>query len=202
MSNEIKAGIVIIASIAIGVMFFAKTASFKSETYELKTYFTYAGDLQKDAVIKLSGIEAGRLKDINFVFDPETKIECTILLNTDIKIREDSICYIGTSGFVGDAYIGITPGKSSAFLKEGDVIESEDPIEMRELFKKADRIAEDLDGTLLEVKSLASNINGVVTDNKEGINNIVQNLEGTTQNFEEFSQDLKQHPWKLLFKGD
>jgi len=202
ISNEIKAGIVIIAGLGVGMLFFAKTATVPQNTYELKTYFTYAGDLQKDAVVKLSGIEAGRLKDIKFVYEPGTKVECVILLNDGIKVREDSMCYIGTSGFVGDAYIGITPGKSETFLKNGDTVVSEDPIEMRELLKKADKIAVDLDNTLLEVKALASNVNGLVSDNRDGINNIVQNLESTTKNFDEFSADLKKNPWKLLFKGE
>ena len=203
MSNEIKAGVVILAGIAVGVYFFAKTASFKTETYDLKTYFTYAGDLQKDAVVKLSGIEAGRVRDIKFVYGTDTKVECTLTLDSStIKVRKDAIAYIGTAGFVGDAYIGLTTGTAAEFFKAGETVASEDPIQMRELMKKADKIADGLDKTLTEVKALASNVNGVVTENKPGIAGIVTNLEGTSQNFKEFSEDIKNHPWKLLFKGE
>ena len=45
VSNEIKAGIVVASAIAIAFLFFGKTASFRQETYDLKTYFGYAGDL-------------------------------------------------------------------------------------------------------------------------------------------------------------
>jgi len=68
--------------------------------------------------------------------------------------------------------------------------------------KKADKIADSLDKTLLEVKSLAANVNGVVEENKPGIKQIITNLEDTTQNFKEFSADVKKNPWKLLFKGE
>ena len=60
--------------------------------------------------------------------------------------------------------------------------------------KKADAIADNLDKTLVQVKSL-------VADNKAKVDNIAANLEQTTANFKEFSEDIKEHPWKLLMKG-
>jgi len=119
LTNEIKAGIVIVAAVLIAVLFFLKTANFHTGTYNLKTYFRYAGDLKHDAVVKLSGIGAGRVVDIRFVYTPETRVECTLAMNGGVKVREDSIAYIGTAGFVGDAYVGITPGTEEGFLKPG-----------------------------------------------------------------------------------
>jgi len=194
-SNEIKAGLVVVAALAIAVMFFAKTANFRSSTYDLRTYFRYAGDLKPDAIVKLTGIEVGRVKTINFIYDPETKVECLLEIDARAKVRKDSIAYIGTAGFVGDAYVGITPGTAVEFCKTHGTIASEDPIQMRLLMKKADSIANNLDQILFEVKTL-------VTDNRPNLDNIICNLEATTENFKEFSEDVKKNPWKLLFKGD
>ncbi len=194
--NEIKAGLVVLMAAGIGVFFFVKTSSVKQETYDIKTSFTYAGDLKVNAVVKLSGIEVGRLKDISFVYEKEaTKVDCLLEINSWAKVRKDSIAYIGTAGFVGDAFIGITPGNSSDFAEAGVVIPSEDPVEMRMLMKKAENIANSLDEILTEVKS-------IVTDNRPSVDTIVSNLEATTQNFKEFSDDVKKSPWKLLFKGE
>jgi phospholipid/cholesterol/gamma-HCH transport system substrate-binding protein len=196
MSNEIKAGLVVLMGILIGVFFFGKTATFKQSTYDLKTSFVYAGDLKPNAIVKLSGIEVGRVKDIKFVYDKSsTKVECLMEISSDAKVRKDSIAYIGTAGFVGDAFVGLTPGQSPVFAEHGSVIASEDPIQMRLLMKKADSIANNLDGILTEVRS-------VVTDNRPAMDAIVTNLEFTTENFKEFSEDVKKHPWKLLFKGE
>jgi len=194
-SKEIQAGLVIIAAFTVGVMFYVKTSKIRTKTYELKTFFNFAGDLKNNAIVKLSGIEVGRLKQTKFVYTPETKVECILQIDQNAKIHKDAIAYIGTFGFVGDAYVGLTPGVSGDFLKNRDVIQSEDPIEMRLLMRKADSIADNLDHILLEVK-------GIVTDNKQGLNSIVGNLEVTTENFKEFSEDVKKHPWKLLFKGE
>ena len=47
----------------------------------------------------------------------------------------------------------------------------------------------------------AQNSNAVVTDNKDKIDAIFENLEQTTANFKEFSEDIKRNPWKLMSKG-
>lgn len=194
-SDEIKSGIVVMAALLITVIFLGKTTDFQKKTYELKTYFNYAGDLKIDAVVKLSGIEVGRLKKTNFIYEPETKVECILVINNSAKIRRDSIAYIGTQGVIGDAYIGITAGGADEFFEQDGIIQSEDPVEMRVLMKKADSIASNLSHILNEAKSL-------VVDNRQNLDNIISNLETTSGNFKEFSEDVKKNPWKLMFKPE
>ncbi|MGD2279344.1 MAG: MlaD family protein [Candidatus Omnitrophota bacterium] len=193
INKEIKAGAVIVAAILFALLFFLKTTTIYTSTYDVKTYFRFAGDIKDDATVKLSGIEVGRVKDIKLVYDPETMVECVLEVDKGAKLRKDSIAYISTTGLVGDAFVGLTPGTAGEFIKHGSTIASEDPIQMRLLMKRADNIAKNLDKTLTAVKS-------IVTDNKQNIDNIVLNLEATTENFEEFSAEIKKNPWKLLFK--
>jgi phospholipid/cholesterol/gamma-HCH transport system substrate-binding protein len=201
ISNELKTGVVIVVAILATATFYIKTTSFNPAPYKVKTSFTYADGVKEDSIVKLSGIEVGRVTSIKFQYDPETKVEMELTLDQKAKLHEDTIAFISTSGMIGDAYIGLTPGSAAKpLVKEGGVIKSEDPIEMRLFWKKADAIASSLDATLLEIKSLAANVNGVVTDNKPRINNILMNVEEMSVNFKDFSQDLKQHPWKLLMK--
>ncbi len=196
IANEIKAGLVVLMAVGIGIFFFVETVSIRRETYDLKTGFTYAGDLKPNAVVKLSGIEVGRVKDIRFVYEEDsTRVECLLEIDSEARVRQDSIAYIGTAGFVGDAFIGLTPGTSPNFVSPGDTISSEDPVEMRVLMKKAENIASSLEEVLAEVKSL-------VVDNRPSVDNIVGNIEDVTQNFKEFSEDVKRHPWKLLFRSE
>ena len=201
-SNEIKAGSVILMAILVTLFFILKTIHFESHPYELKTSFKYAGGLKVDAPVKLSGIAVGRIKTIKFIYEPDTIVECVFSLDDGTKVRTDAIAYVESSGFMGDANIGLTAGTSSDFLEPGATVTSEDPIQMRDLMKKADKIATDLDDTLLEVKSLVSNVNGIVINNTENLDAIILNIEASTQNFKEFTEDVKQHPWKLLFKGE
>ncbi|MBN1353320.1 MAG: MCE family protein [Candidatus Omnitrophica bacterium] len=194
-TNELKTGLVIVLAIIVGVFFWLKTSNFKSEVYKLKTSFSHAEGIKENSIVTLAGIEVGRVENVNFVYEPNaTKVELTLALDKSAKIREDSIAFIGTSGFIGDAYIGVASGNSGTYLKEGATIQSEDPIEARELMKKADKIAQNLDLILADVKN-------IVSDNKEKVDGIVLNIEQTAINFNEFSDDIKRHPWKLLMKG-
>jgi phospholipid/cholesterol/gamma-HCH transport system substrate-binding protein len=201
ITNELKTGLVVVAAIAVAGIFWMKTANFTGSPYRLRTQFNYAEGIKPDSIVKLSGIEIGRVENIKFLYSPDTKVEVTLLLNTSAKVHEDSIAFISSSGLVGDAFLGLTPGSpDKPFAKNGMFIASEDPIEMRKLMKKVDAISDNLDKTLTEFKELAQGVNGVVKDNKTKIDGMLANLEQTSANFKEFSEDIKKNPWKLLSK--
>jgi len=202
MTNELKTGLIVGAGIIVAMIFWVKTTDFSGKPYHVKTYFNYAEGVKVDSIVKLSGIDVGRVEKISFKYEPETKVELILAVNKDAKVREDSIAFISQSGLIGDAYIGLTAGSAGKqFVKDDAILLSEDPVEMRLLMKKADVIADNLDKTLVQVKTLTENVNGVVTDNKTKIDSIASNLEQTSMNFKEFSEDIKRHPWKLLSKG-
>jgi len=201
ITNELKTGLIVVAAIAVASVFWLKTTNFSNKPYRLKTQFNYAEGLKADSVVKLSGIEIGRIENIRFTYNPDTKVELTLLLDKDAKIHEDSIAYISSSGIVGDAFLGLTPGSpDKPFMKDGMTVVSEDPVEMRKIMKQVDAIAGSLEKTLTEFRELTSNVNGVVKDNKAKIDGMLANLEQTSANFKEFSEDIKKNPWKLLSK--
>ncbi len=194
-TNELKTGFVVLMAIVVGLFFWLKTVNFRPDVYTLKTYFSHAEGIKESSIVMLAGIEVGTVGGVEFLYNPgETKVKLDLIIDKAAKVRADSIAFIGTTGFIGDAYIGITPGTSPEFLKNNDTIISEDPIEMRKLMKQADEISKNLDAVLGDVKT-------VVSDNKEKLNNIVASLEETAVNFNEFSKDIKKHPWKLIIKG-
>lgn len=209
ISNEFKTGLVVLVAVVTGAVFYAKTATVTGGgVYRVKTYFNIAEGVKAESIVKLSGIDVGRVESITFNYAPDTKVELVLVIDRNAKVREDSIAFISQSGLIGDAYVGITAGSpDKQFVKDGAIIASEDPFEMRKFMKKADAIAESIDKTLAEVKVLATNVNGlttnvngVVNDNKAKIGTILVNLEDTSANFKDFSEDIKQHPWKLLSK--
>lgn len=201
MTNEVKTGIVVVAALLATVLFYVKTTGSGGSPYKIKTYFNHADGVKEDAIVKLAGIEVGRVTKIAFDYEPETKIALELSISPAAKIHEDATAFIATSGMIGDAYIGLTPGTAGTpFIKSGGTVASEDPVEARKFWKKADAIADSLKKTLDEVRSLAENVNGAVVDNRPRIDSIMVNVEQTAVNFKDFSQDIKQNPWKLLMK--
>ena len=85
INNEMKTGIVVVAGILVAVLFWSKTTDLSAKPYKVKTYFNYADGVKKDSIVKLSGIEVGRVDSVNLVYTPETKIE--VILSIDKNSR-------------------------------------------------------------------------------------------------------------------
>jgi len=204
ITNEMKVGILTIACIVILIGFLYKTGSFnfKKEGYEVKAVFNVVAGVQQNAPVRLAGVEIGQVDNIQLSYGKGTKVEVTLWLQQNARLKQDSKAYITALGLMGEKYIEVTSGSEEApYLEAGGAITGEDPLEFDALARKGETIAEALGETLANIKTLAQNSNLVITDNKEKIDAIFENLEATTANFKEFSEDVKQNPWKLMSKG-
>jgi phospholipid/cholesterol/gamma-HCH transport system substrate-binding protein len=205
ITNELKVGVLVVVCILVLLGFLYKTGSFdfKKEGYEVKVLFNVVSGVQKNAPVRLAGVEIGQVKDIELSYvEGATKVAVTLWLDEKAKLKKDSRAFITALGLMGEKYIEVSPGsKDAQYLQPGGAIVGEDPLEFDALARKGENIADALEETLANIKVLAQNSNLVVTDNKEKIDAIFENLEMTTQNFKEFSEDVKRNPWKLMSKG-
>ena len=204
ITNEMKVGIFTIVCIVILIGFLYKTGSFnfKKEGYEVKAVFNVVAGVQQNAPVRLAGVEIGQVDNIQLSYGKGTKVEVTLWLQQNARLKQDSKAYITALGLMGEKYIEVTSGsEETPYLEAGGAITGVDPLEFDALARKGETIAEALGETLANIKALAQNSNLVITDNKEKIDAIFENLEATTENFKEFSEDVKQNPWKLMSKG-
>ena len=204
ITNEMKVGILVVMCVFIMIGFLYKAGSFdfKKEGYEIKVLFNIVSGIQRNAPVRLAGVEIGQVKDIRLSYDNGTKVAITLWIDKGAKLKKDSMAYVTALGLMGEKYIELSPGSVDApYLGPGESITGEDPLEFDALARKGENIAEALEETLAHIKELAQNTNLVVSDNKEKIDAIFGNLEMTTENFKEFSEDVKRNPWKLMSKG-
>jgi len=203
ISNEIITGAIVLAGVALLLFFLYKTGKigYRPEVYELKATFNTAGGVEKNAPVRLAGVEVGAVKDIVLEYGDATEIIFTLQLDARAKVRSDSTASINTLGLMGEKYIEIGRGFAPSFLEPGATIMGEEPFEFEKIARKGEEIAETLDLTLKDVRVLVNSLDSVVADNKEGMDSIISDLEATAKNFKEFSDDIKRHPWKLLIKG-
>jgi len=204
LTNEMKVGVLVVMCVLILIGFLYKTGSldFKKEGYEVKALFNIVAGVQNNAPVRLAGVEIGQVKDVRLSYGESTKVEVALWIREDAKLRQDSRAFITALGLMGEKYIEVTAGSEGApFLEPGGIIAGDDPLEFDALAKKGENIAEALEETLSNINKLAQNSNTVVSDNKDKIDAIFENLEATTENFKEFSEDVKRNPWKLMSKG-
>ena len=85
--------------------------------------FDNIGDLKPGSPVTMAGVRIGRVESIRF--DPKDFKAAVVLRieNQYSEIPEDSDASIQTAGLLGGKYIGIGPGGSETFLKQGGQIE-------------------------------------------------------------------------------
>ena len=91
--------------------------------YKVVAAFDNIGDLKAGSPVTMAGVTIGRVESIRF--DPKDyKAAVTLRIeNQYSEIPDDSDASIQTAGLLGGKYIGIGPGGSETFLKEGGQIE-------------------------------------------------------------------------------
>ena len=223
-SNAVKVGI-FAAFCVIGLLYLSiGTGKFhiRSPGYRLFVLFDDVAGLNVNGPVMLNGMEVGRVLDMKVDYAEENaKVRLTLLIRPEIKIGADPIVSIRTLGFMGEKYVHIyTRQKGDAFLKPGTELEGKKPAEIDSMMTEVETLTKNINGLVEELKGVASRLNTeglsksvsnlgdiseqvslTLKNNRESLDRIIMNLEVTSRNFEDFSTDIKKHPWKLLFKG-
>ncbi|MDP1852757.1 MAG: MlaD family protein [Candidatus Omnitrophota bacterium] len=225
---EAKVGIFVFVALVILVYFVTKIGDIRllSTGYNLKVFFGFANGLKVNSPVRVAGVDAGEVKKINVYFDPQTKktrVEIAFWVKKDTQIPRDSEVMINTLGLLGEKYLEVIPGSDyTTLFKDGDVLLGDDPVSMEEIGNLGRRIATKLEESIdslnkvikdeelrLSLKQAVSNLNQVgqelntVLDkiNKgEGMIGKLIYDDSLYQDLDSFVNDLKAHPWKLLFR--
>lgn len=105
--------------------------------YSLSASFDSVSGLKPGARIEVAGVEVGKVERI--ALDPKSGDRALVYLKikSGIKITDDVIAAVRTSGIIGDKFILLKPGGSDRFLKNSDKIrETESAIDIEELVSK------------------------------------------------------------------
>lgn len=199
-SNEFKVGIFVL--LCIGGLFYLTyrtgKLNIKKGGYRIYVVFDEIAGLEKKAPVALNGVKVGKVEDIKISYgNNTTRSILTLWLDEQAKIRDDAVVSVRTLGLMGEKYIQITSSSGKDFIKPESILEGRPYLDMDTLIEQTQSISKDISQ---QVNKLVTNLNFAVEDNRGNIAEIIKNLESASKNFEEFSADVKQHPWKLLMK--
>jgi phospholipid/cholesterol/gamma-HCH transport system substrate-binding protein len=91
--------------------------------FRLTAMFEQVGGLKPGAPVSMSGVTIGRVEAISYDFN---EYRARVVIRVEPKydrIPDDSDASILTAGLLGGQYMGIGPGASETFFKDGDRIE-------------------------------------------------------------------------------
>lgn len=223
LSNEAKIGIMVMAVVFLLATLTIKTGkvNFSQKGYLIKVYFQNIDGISLNAPVMLNGYEVGSVKDI--VMDhseDDTKMMLSVWLKEGAKLRQGAKAYVKNMGFMGEKYVGLTAGEKGApVLAAGAAIVGEAPADLDKLLKDGQEIAtqlkevsqninerlkvnkEHIDQSLANLHSITDNIDERLTVNKGNIDDTLTHLRLSAINLDQFTYDLKLHPWKLLYRS-
>ncbi len=105
--------------------------------YTISAGFDSVSGLKPGASIEVAGVEVGKVERI--ALDPKTNDRALayMKIKSGVKITDDVIASVRTSGIIGDKFIKLKPGGSDTYLKDRDMIfETESAIDIEELVSK------------------------------------------------------------------
>jgi len=104
--------------------------------YDLTARFTSSAGLKNGAPVEIAGVPVGRITAIDF--DPQAyQSVVTMSLKPEVKIQEDAIASVRSTGLIGGKVLSISPGGADEILEAGDEIEETEPsISIEELISK------------------------------------------------------------------
>jgi len=163
MKTEVKVGIFFVFGLVILLIIFEFIAGIPIFTreYSFKTYFKSVGELKEGNLVKLSGVEVGKISKIKIV---DGKIEVTWKVKKGAPVKNDSLATIKLTSLLGTSYINLTFGSPESPLAEpGSILQSREPADVSEILAK--------------VESAVSSIESVFSDNGEKIGSILNSLD-------------------------
>jgi phospholipid/cholesterol/gamma-HCH transport system substrate-binding protein len=114
-------GIACLAYLSIGI---ARKEFFHAGGYEVHAVFTNCSGLRPGSSVMIAGVEIGRVKTIA-LHEYEAKVD--LVINSEVKLQNDSIASIKTKGLIGEKYIEISPGGADETISPGGSIRDTEP---------------------------------------------------------------------------
>jgi len=166
MSRAARLGAFIVATLAIlvvGVFVIGSKQYLFSSTYQVKAQFENVAGLDAGGDVRVGGVHSGTVHSIELPHKPGEKVTVVMDLSksTHEIIKQDSVATIETEGMLGNQYLAISFGSAgSRDVRDGDILASQQPLELADLLKKANGILDSsqqaIQNTTLATASLNS----------------------------------------------
>lgn len=205
LKEEIKAGIIIIASLLLlsgsVILIGGSQLMEKFDNYYMKVYNT-AG-LEEGSQVRLGGVKIGRILSISAPTAAKQPVTITLAVKKGTSLYKGTRAQIAQLGFVGDIYLLLTMDKTiDEKLRPGEIIPSEEQVQFDKLMARADELSQSLTALVKDVnklfapqniqkfEGLLDNTNKAIVSGTENIEKVAGSLKKTTEKIETVLADI------------
>ncbi len=106
------------------------------DNYPVTARFKDVTGLKNGAYVEMAGVRIGRVAGIALDTRDNTAL-VTLDIQKGVRLTDDAIASIKTSGLIGDKFVKISPGGSDEVLKAGSmIVETEASVDLGDLIGK------------------------------------------------------------------
>lgn len=193
MNLETKVGLFVLLGLVIGGFSIMKLGDVRFEKrYTLYFVFEDIQNLRDKSLIKISGVEVGRVDKIEL---EQGRAKIRAQIQSDVPVYANARVKVKLTGIIGTQFLDLNPGTlESRRLKDGDTIVGEKTKSLNDLMEKLSDLIEGKEGkpgigdhlqlTVANLRSITDALNAAIGLQKNQLVDIVDNLH-------QFSVDLK-----------
>ncbi len=205
--QKIRTGIFALIGLGLlvgAVFLIGKTKNLFGDTFHVYGTFKNVGGLQAGNNVRFVGVNVGTVQSISIISDTLARVDLIVQESVHKFIKSNAVASIGSDGLMGDKLIVISAADDgSQPVKDGSRIATNNPTDMGEIVAKMQRIADNAEvitagladismtisqgkgslGRLLYNDDLAKNLEGTVTNIKQGTKGFSENMEALKGNF-------------------
>ena len=127
--SELKIGVMAVAALALTAFLIVAVggaSGFAWERYSLKTSFDNVQGLKSGAIVRVAGVEVGKVTDVRLA-GTGVEVLLSIKEENQSRVTTDSRASIGSMSLLGEPLIDVSPSTTGTPLKDGDTIKSIPP---------------------------------------------------------------------------
>lgn len=139
MKKETAVGLFVLVGLLAIVYMSVKLGNvqmFSDKYYPLSANFTDISGLKVNAPVQMYGVDIGFVQGVSL--DQEKGMaRVDMMIAKQVKLTDDAIVSVKTSGLIGDKYLKIAPGGLGDPVKPGDTLfDSQPAIDLEDLISK------------------------------------------------------------------
>ena len=182
-NKALRVGLFVFTALAIFITIIYLIGN-KDNLFKTKTTITTSfNDIRGVVVgnnVRFSGINVGKVSDINVVSDKEVVLELSIVKEYARFIYKDALVEINQDGLMGSKLINITSGHSSAGkIEEGTHLKGKEGIDIENMLYEVHDILVEAGDAVASLKSIAGKIDSGEGDLAKLVNDDVLSTELT-----------------------
>jgi phospholipid/cholesterol/gamma-HCH transport system substrate-binding protein len=183
---------------AVGLFMIGNRRMLFVDRFQVDAEFAKVTGLQKGAIVRVSGLDAGEVEAIRVPANPSSRFRIQMRVREDLHhlVRADSVATIQTDGLVGNNFIQIEIGTDkSPVAPAGSLIQSREPFDFAALMEQASATVKTLDATIVQLRGDVEETLGAITDTAQQASAIIEDVgddvKAITSNGHKIARDIQ-----------